>query len=39
MKIGQLMEYNKRNIFLRELCRKRGKDTIVPDLLLFFKKA
>ena len=33
MKLGQLIEYNKRNIFFQKLCRKWGKET------LFFKKA
>ena len=27
MKFGQLIEYNKRNIFLQKLCRKWGKKT------------
>ena len=27
MKSDQLIEYNKRNIFLQKLCRKWGKDT------------
>ena len=38
MKISQLIEYNKRNIFLRKLCRKKARRQ-VPDLFLFFKKA
>ena len=36
-KVGQEIEYNKRNIFLHKSCRKCGRD-IFPDLLLFFKK-
>ena len=34
MKFGQLIEYNKRNIFLQKLCRKWGRETssrLVPD--------
>ena len=27
MKFGQLIEYNKRNIFFQKLCRKWGKET------------
>ena len=27
MKFGQLIEYNKRNIFLQKLCRKSGRET------------
>ena len=27
MKFDQLIEYNKRNIFLKKLCRKWGKET------------
>ena len=27
MKFGQLIEYNKRNIFLQKLCGKRGRKT------------
>ena len=27
MKFGQLLEYNKRNIFLQKLCRKWDKET------------
>ena len=27
MKFGQLIEYNKRNIFLQKLCRKWGRET------------
>ena len=38
MKLGQLIEYNKRNIFLQKFCRKEGRG-LVPDLALFFKKA
>ena len=40
MELGQFTEYNKRNIFLQNLCA-RGKEArrLVPDLFLFFKKA
>ena len=27
MKFGQLIEYDKRNIFVQKVCRKRGKET------------
>ena len=27
MKFGQLIEYNKRNIFVQKLCEKCGRDT------------
>ena len=38
MKFCQLIQYNQRNIFLQNLCRKRGRVTSprVPDLFLFF---
>ena len=38
MKLFQLIQYNQRNIFLQNLCRKRGRVTspTVPDLFLFF---
>ena len=35
MKFGQLIEYNKRNIFLQKLCRKWGKETSFRPLLIF----
>ena len=34
MKFGQLIEYNKRNIFLQKLCRKWGKETSLRPLFL-----
>ena len=40
IKFGQLIDYNKRNIFLRiknYVENEAGK--LVPDLCLFFKKA
>ena len=37
MKFGQLVVYNKINVFLQKSCRKW--DRLVPDLFLFFKKA
>ena len=36
MKFGQLIDHNKRNIFLQKLCGKWSK---VPHLFLFFEKA
>ena len=37
IKIGQLIEYNKRYIFLQKLCENEvGR--LVPDLFLFFQK-
>ena len=38
MKFGQLIEYNKRNIFLQKLCGKWSKETS-SRLFLFLKKA
>ena len=38
MKFGQLIEYNKRNIFFKNHA-KNEKEGLVPDLFLFFKKA
>ena len=37
MKFGQLIEYNKRNIFLQKLCRKWGKETSSRPLFIFQK--
>ena len=37
MKLGQLMEYNTRNIFLQKLCRKWGWGTSSRPLLIFKK--
>ena len=37
MKLGQLTEYIKTNIFLQKLCRKQGKDTSSGPLC-FLKK-
>ena len=34
-KFGQLIEYNKRNIFLQKLCKKWGKETTSRPLLIF----
>ena len=50
MKFGQLIEYNKRNIFHQKSCRtkeifsfkshsKKETGRLVPDLFLLFKKA
>ena len=38
MKFGQLIEYNKRNILLKNYAENEA-GRLVPDLLLFFKKA
>ena len=38
IKFGQLIEYNKRNIFLQKLCGKKEAGRLVLDLFLFFKK-
>ena len=35
MKFGQLIEYNKGNIFIQKLC-KNETDRLGPDLFLFF---
>ena len=35
MKFGQLIEYNKRNIFLQKLCRKWGRETSSRPLFIF----
>ena len=36
MKFGQLIEYNKRNIFFQKLYEKWEAGRLVPDLVLFF---
>ena len=38
MKLGQLIEYNKRNNFLKNYAENET-GRLVPDLFLFFKKA
>ena len=38
MKLSQLIEYSKRNIFLPELCTNEA-GRLAPDLTLFFKNA
>ena len=35
MKLGQFTEYNKRNIFLQNLCGKWGKETSSRSLFIF----
>ena len=35
MKFGQLIEYNKRNIFLQKLCGKWGRETRSRPLFTF----
>ena len=37
MKFGQLIEYNKRNIFLQKSCRKWGRETSSRPLFGFYK--
>ena len=34
MKLDQLIDYNKRNIFLQKLCRKFGKETSSRPLFI-----
>ena len=38
MKFGQLLEYDKRNIFLQKLCGNEA-GRLVQDLFLFFENA
>ena len=38
MKHGQLIEYNKRNIYLKNYAENE-KGRLVPDLFLFFENA
>ena len=38
MKFGQLIEYNKRNIFFQKLCRKWGRETSSRTLFIFLKR-
>ena len=35
MKFGQLIKYNKRNIFLQKSCRKWGRETSSRPLFVF----
>ena len=35
MRFSQLIEYNKKNIFLQKLCRKLGKETSSRPLFIF----
>ena len=37
MKLGQLLEYNKKNIFFKNYAKNEA-GRLVPDLFLFFKK-
>ena len=37
MKFGELIEYNKRNIFLQKLCRKWGRETSSKPLFIYSK--
>ena len=38
MKLGQLIEYNKRNFFSKNYAKNEAR-RLVPDLFSFFKKA
>ena len=38
MRFDHLIEYNKRNIFLKNYVENEAR-TLVPDLFLFFQKA
>ena len=37
MKVGQLIEYNKKNILLEKSCRKWGRETSPRPLFVFLK--
>ena len=37
MTFGELIEYNKRNIFPQKLCRKWGRETSSRPLFIFWK--
>ena len=37
IELRNLIEYNKKNIFLQKLCRKQARGRLDPDLFLFFK--
>ena len=37
MKFGQLIEYNKTNIFLQKLCQKWGRETSSRPPFIFWK--
>ena len=37
MKIDQLVDYNKKNVFLQNLCRKLGWETTFRPLFVFQK--
>ena len=39
MKSGQLIEHNKKNIFLQKWCEKRGRMTSSRPLFIFLKKS
>ena len=39
MKLGQLIEYNNKNIFLFKNHTEKEAGRLIPDLFLFFKKA
>ena len=38
MKFGQLIEYNKTNIFLEKSCRKIGRETSSRPLFILWKR-
>ena len=37
MKLGQLIEYKKRNMFIQQLCKKCGRETSSRALFIFLK--
>ena len=37
MKFGQLIEYNKRNVFLKRSCRKYGREASSRPLFVYKK--
>ena len=37
IKFGQLVEYNKRNIFFQKICKKRDRETSSKHFFIFFK--
>ena len=39
MKFGQVLKYNKENIFLQKYLAENGAGRLIPDLFFFFKKA
>ena len=39
VKLGQLIQYNKRNVFFFKIYAENEAGRLVPDLFLFFKYA